>query len=203
MSNLLLFNKRILLFSLSILISEISFAQFSNFPNDSVTNYKDRNQMMWQLGISFPDLPSKLGDKNVNPTFVPSDSLNPDGNWKDEASHLVTRTGFGLWNNYDDDKVGVYTPINLLEMNDGSLISTSDEWFENRRPEVWKDVTEQVWGVIPDESLLPSVTFTSTDKSGGEREKAYIEKELTGTIDISVYPEVKKHTKDYCNITCA
>ncbi len=195
MLNLLSCKKTNLFFVFSMLLYAVSFAQFPDFPTDSVTNIEDRNQMMWQLGISFPDLPSKLNDTNANPTFVPSDSLNSEGNWKDIDNHLITRTGFGLWNNYDETKVVEYTPINLLEMNHGSLISTSDEWFENRRPEVWKDVTEQVWGVIPDESLLPSVTFTTIENNGGEGDKAYIEKEILGTIDITSYPEVRNIPK--------
>jgi hypothetical protein len=35
-------------------------AQFPSFPPDNVTNTMDRDQMMWQLGLSFPALPPKL-----------------------------------------------------------------------------------------------------------------------------------------------
>jgi hypothetical protein len=126
-----------------------------------------------------------------------------------------TRSGFGLWNNYDDNKTGIYTPIDLLKMKDGTVISSPDQWWNLRRPEILRDVTEDVWGVIPPDSILPDVTFTTSVSmeegtgartgaetgagfgagteavTGAETGAGYIQKIITGSIDISRYPQVR------------
>jgi hypothetical protein len=164
---------------------------FPAFPPKDVNFTMDRDQMLSQLGITFPTLPPKTGDKNVPPYTWPADSTNPDGNWRDSANHIITRSNFGLWNNYDQDKVGVYTPIDLLKMKNGTLISTSKEWWLRRRPEIMKDVQTEIWGWMPPDSILPKVTFTTTITTGGKGNNAYIQKEITGKIDISRYPQVR------------
>ncbi|MBN1416981.1 MAG: hypothetical protein JW973_17930 [Bacteroidales bacterium] len=44
-------------------------AQFPAFPPEDATSVIDRDQMMWQLGITFPDLPSKQAD-NHRPVYA-------------------------------------------------------------------------------------------------------------------------------------
>lgn len=60
-----------------------SNAQFPDFPPDDVTRTMDRDQMMWQLGISFPELPPKLEDPNRPDSAWPSNASNPEVNWTD------------------------------------------------------------------------------------------------------------------------
>lgn len=166
-------------------------AQFPDFPPDDVTRTQDRDQMMWQLGISYPSLPLKLEDPNAPENAWPSNASNPEGNWTDAENHTITRSGFGLWNNYDDSKVGEYTPIDLLKMKNGGSVLSQEEWWNYRRPEILKDVCEEVWGVIPPDSILPEVTFSVNASTGGSGSSAYIQKVITGTIDISRYPQVR------------
>lgn len=164
---------------------------FSAFPPKNVTFTMDRDQMIGQLGISFPILPPKLQDKNVPKNVWPADSTNPDGNWRDSANHIVTRTGFGLWNNYDEALAGVYTPIDLLKMKNVTVITNANDWWTKRRPEIFNDVQNEVWGFIPDKSILPSVKFSIKTTTGGKGNNAYIQKEITGKIDLSRYPQVR------------
>jgi hypothetical protein len=189
-----------------LLLASAVYAQFPAFPPSDVTNTQDRDQMMWQLGISYPTLPAKLNDPNAPSHSYPSNSLNPEGNWTDAAGHTITRSGHGLWNNYydisagffpgpDSLKVGIYTPIDLLEMKDHAHIATSTEWWTRRRPEILKDVQEQLWGVIPPDSILPSVTFSVITSHGGSGSSAYKQKIITGTIDITRYPAVRNVPK--------
>jgi hypothetical protein len=193
----------IVMFFLVIMVSNYVCAQFPDFPPANVTNTQDRDQMLWQLGISFPGLPPKLEDPNAPEGSYPADESDPEGNWTDAAGNTITRSSNGLWNNYDDYsagffpgpdslRVGSYTPIDLLKMKDSSyIISTADEWWNIRRPEIIKDVQEQVWGVIPHDSILPAVTWSVAVTKGGSGASAYIQKDITGTIDISRYPEVR------------
>lgn len=179
----------IIILFIPILINAQS--KFSEFPPKDVNHTMDRNQMLEQLEITFPELPSKLEDKNAPKGNVPNDPNNPDGNWKDPDGQLVVRSSFGLWSNYNQNKPGVYTPIDLLKMKDGATISTAEEWWNKRRPEVKYDVENEIWGVVPDKSILPNVTFASITSTGGKENLAYIQKDITGTIDISRYPQVR------------
>ena len=168
------------------------------FPPSNVSHTQDRDQMMYQLGITFPtNLPVRNLDPNRPPDAYPLDPNNLDGNWSDSlgTGNTIQRTDWGLWNNYHDNKVGVYTPIDLLKMKDGTVVTTADQWWNQRRPEIEKDVKQQLWGVIPPDSILPKVTWsvvTTTGVSGGS---AYIQKAITGTIDISRYPSVRNRPK--------
>jgi hypothetical protein len=178
-----------------VLFSSITIAQ-------APTSEQDRNQMMQQLGLSFPRIPAKLFDPNRPVNTWPSDQSSPQGNWTDSAGHIITTSGYGLWNNYSDNssglfpgpdstKLGDYTPINLLKMKDGTIITTSAQWWSQRRHEILKDVQEQVWGLIPPDSILPKVIWSATVVSSGSRDSAYIQKTILGTIDISRYPDVR------------
>lgn len=177
-------------------------AQFPSFPPAAVTSTQDRDQMMWQLGLSFPVLPAKLRDTVASPNAYPSDAANPEGNWTDAAGHNITRSGFGLWNNYDDSgaglspgpqawRVGAYTPIDLLMMKNGTTVSTPGDWMTARRPEILKDIKEQLWGEIPPNSILPAVSWSTTTSTGGSGNSAYKQRAIRGAIDISRYPGVR------------
>jgi hypothetical protein len=170
---------------------QLSYGQFPEFPPDTVTRAMDRDQMMWQLGISFPDLVPKLEDPHAPANAWPADSANPEGNWTDAMHRTFTRSGFGLWNNYDDNKTGVYTPIDLLKMDDGMPISSPEQWWNLRRPEIFREVCEEVWGVIPPDSILSDVTFSTVESKGEAAGLVYIQKIITGNIDVSRYPQVR------------
>jgi hypothetical protein len=202
--------KTFIIISLTIILfsffNKKIYSQFPSFPPDSVTNKQDRNQMMWQLGISFPSLPQKLHDQNAPPDAHPSNAADPEDSWTDALKHGYARSGHGLWNNYDDNstgffpgaqswRVGTYTPIDLLKMHDGTVITNAEQWWDKRRQEILKDVQEQLWGVIPADSILPKVTWAVTTSISGTGSSEYIQKIITGTIDISRYPNVRNVPK--------
>lgn len=164
---------------------------FPDSPPDNVDHVMDRNQMMAQLGITFTPQPPKLEDPNRPADAYPADPDNPEGNWVNDLGYTVTRSGHGLWVTYDDDHAGDYTPIDLLTMHDGTRITTAEQWWNQRRPEMFNDVQQQIWGVIPDADKLPDVTWEVTETIKGEGEHAYIEKTITGHIDTSRYPQVR------------
>ena len=183
----------------SLLFVCVSLAQFPEFPPDNVTHTMDRDQMLWQLGLTMPELPLKTEDPKAPEGAYPADPAKPDGNWTDSSRHTITRSGFGLWNNYDDGpegynpgpeawRVGEYTPIDLLKNKDGSVVKSAGVWWQTRRQEIRKDVTEQLWGVIPPDNVLPKVNWSVTRSETNEE---FVEKDILGTIDISRYPDVR------------
>src|ERR1700733_1517068 len=58
--------------------------------------------MMWQLGATAPVLPSKLGDPNRPPSGFPKSATSPEGDLQNFYGHTITRSLWGLWNNYED-----------------------------------------------------------------------------------------------------
>lgn len=201
----LLRNPKKLFLLIPLLTFTISlFGQFPAFPPDDVDNLMDRDQMVNQLGIIIPDYIPKLNDLNSPPDAYPSDASDPEGNWTDDlgTGNTVQRSDFLLWNNYhdyhygyhpgpDSVKAGDYTAIDLLKMNDGTPITDEIAWGTLRRPELFEDVQNAVWGVVPHDSILPDVSWNITTTQVGSGSTAYIQKEITGVIDISRYPDVR------------
>ncbi|MCG6190036.1 BACON domain-containing protein [Maribellus maritimus] len=174
---------------------------FPDFPPEDVTREMDFNQMLLQMGITLPELPPRKDDPNLPKGAVPSNPNNPDGSWSYNG-HNLNRSAWGLWDNYDDTsegffpgrdsfRVGKYTPISLLRMNSGEEITSAKEWWEKKRPEIAHDLQSSLYGFFPPEEKLPSVKFYVVKTTGGKGNTEYIQKELTGEIDISQYPEVR------------
>ena len=212
MKSIITHSKRVWVFiALSTLCLLSAKAQFPAFPPTTVTNVQDRDQMMWQLGLSFPATPPKLQDKYKPPFTWPTNLASPEDNWTDSAGHTITRGGYGLWNNYDDDstgflpgghnnnilngpeawRVGKYDIPNLLKMNNGTMITSPQQWWSMRRPEIEKDAAEQLYGVLPADSILPKIKYVVAVTTGGTGAGAYIQKTITGYIDSSRYPSVR------------
>lgn len=185
---------RLFLIFLFAVISSIHSQPFPKFPPENVTATMGRDQMLWQLGIAFPQLPSQLENPHRSKNAFPSDPLNPEGNWTNSTGHITTRSPFGLWNNYSDYatgilpgpnsiRVGYYTPIDLLKAKDSTCITTPKQWWEKRRPEILNNVQEEVWEKIPPDSVLTKVKFSVESTANG------------GWIDIFRYPQVRNWLK--------
>ena len=183
--------------------NERSQSKFPDFPPDNVTNLMDRDQMLEQLGIVLPQLPPRIEDPNAPGNAFPVNPSSPEGNWTDSGRiNTIVRSPFGLWNNYSDRssglfpgpdsaRLGDYTPIDLLKMKNGKVITTADEWWNRRRPEIYKDLEEALYGKLPDEEILPSIKWDVKTTTGGKGNLAYIQKEITGIIDVSRYSQVR------------
>src|SRR5688500_3620935 len=145
------------------LISQAQNCSLPAVPDGTITSAQDRDHMLCQLGISFPVLPPRLQDPNRPVNAWPVDEANPEGNWTDPLGHTVVRTNFGLWHTYDSDAGAAggamsgfgdygpfsaprYTGIDLLRMQDGDKVATATDWWQKRRPEIFKLVQEQFYG---------------------------------------------------------
>src|SRR5216683_1037092 len=56
---------------------------FPAFPAASTTTTEDREQMLWQLGITAPTLPPRAQDPSRPPNASPLDPAHTEGNWTD------------------------------------------------------------------------------------------------------------------------
>lgn len=98
----------ILILVYAVALSISAQTVFPVFPPDDVSSVMDHDQMLWQLGIKLPVLPPKMEDPNKPLSAWPADKNNPEGNWTDEVKHTITRSAFGLWNNYSDKSMGFF-----------------------------------------------------------------------------------------------
>jgi hypothetical protein len=95
--------------------------------------------------------------------------------------------------NFDEAKANVYpnTPDPLL-LKSGKRVTTADQWWSQRRPEIVADYEREVLGKAP--ANLPKVTWeivkTTPEKYGGSD---VVAKMLTGHVDNSIDPQISVH----------
>jgi hypothetical protein len=92
--------------------------------------------------------------------------------------------------NWDETKANVYTnlPDPLVEKS-GKKVTTAQEWWKVRRPEIVADYDREVLGLTP--ANLPKVTWevvSTTPEKMGDVE--VVTKRLAGHVDNSSYPQI-------------
>ncbi len=71
--------------------------------------------------------------------------------------------------NYDESKIPPYTLPALLVANDGAAVTTSGEWAQKRRMEVFEIFESQVYGKVPSGNVSVETTLVSeTSALGGK-----------------------------------
>src|SRR5579863_302658 len=129
-------------------------------PPKDWTAEQDHQNMMDQLGI-----------KSLRP--------GPSGNEKD-PNHA----------NYDEDKANSYGDLpDALTLKSGKKVTSAEQWWKQRRPEIVEDFEREVLDRIPPN--VPKVTWTAkstTDSKAGVF--PVVEKKLIGHADNSAYPSI-------------
>jgi lysophospholipase L1-like esterase len=129
-------------------------------PPANWTAEQDHQNMMDQLGI-----------KALRP--------GPSGNEKD-ANHA----------NYDEVKANPYGDLpDALTLKSGKKVTSAQQWWNQRRPEIVEDFEREVLGRIPPNvpKLTWAVKNTSDSKAGVF---PVVEKQLIGHLDNSAYPSI-------------
>jgi lysophospholipase L1-like esterase len=129
-------------------------------PPSNWTAEQDHQNMMDQLGI-----------KALRP--------GPSGNVKD-TNHA----------NYDETKANPYGDLpDALTLKNGKRVTSAEQWWNQRRPEIVEDFEREVLGRIP--ANVPKVTWsvknTSDSKAGVF---PVVQKQLIGHVDNSAYPSI-------------
>ena len=123
----------------------------------------------WTADQDHQNMMDQLGIKALRP--------GPSGNESD-PNHA----------NYDESKANPYPNLpDVLTLKNGKKVTTADEWWKLRRPEIEHDMQEYVYGFVP--KNVPKVTWTLkvVDHEFVGR-TAVIAKQLVGHVDNSVYP---------------
>ena len=90
--------------------------------------------------------------------------------------------------NYDEALANPYPDLpDVLTLKNGTKVTTRDQWWTRRRPEIVEDLEREVYGRLPPD--IPRVTWTVT---ASERDsvgpRPVIAKQLVGHVDNSSYP---------------
>ena len=92
--------------------------------------------------------------------------------------------------NYDESKVNAFTLPDPLVCKDGTEVTTPEQWWSGRRPEIVEDFDREVYGRVPKD--VPKVTWevveTKEEKVGNI---PAITKRLVGHVDHSICPQIK------------
>ena len=130
-------------------------------PIVTFTTREDHQHMMHQLGIT-----------RLRP--------GPSGNPADPNAA-----------NTDESKANPYPELpQLMTLKNGQPVTTSEQWWKQRRPEIVEDFEREVLGRVPDS--VPDVTWevvNTLEKKLGETD--VVEKRLLGRVDNSECPEIE------------
>ena len=124
------------------------------------TPAEDHQNMMQQLGI-----------KSLRP--------GPSGN-ESAPNHA----------NYDESVANPYPNLpDVLTLKNGKKVTTAQDWWDKRRPEIVEDFEREVLGRIPKDvpKVLWTVTRTVHEKVGG---RPVVGKQLVGHVDNSSFPAI-------------
>lgn len=135
-------------------------------PPVNFTAQQDHDNMMKQLGI-----------KTLRP--------GPSGDEK-APNHA----------NYDPALANPYPNLpDILTLNNGKKITTADEWWKQRRPQIVEDFEREVYGRVP--AHVPKVTWTVrvTDHEFIGFFMPVIAKQLIGHVDNSDCPQIDVNIK--------
>ena len=92
--------------------------------------------------------------------------------------------------NYDESKANPYPDYpDVMIMKNGQKVTTPEQWWNQRRPEIVEDFAREVYGRVPDN--VPKVTWEVTNVTEGQNGDIPIKtKTVVGHVDNSSYPAI-------------
>jgi hypothetical protein len=125
----------------------------------------------WSAEQNHQNMMDQLGIKALR--------VGPSGNEKD-PNHA----------NYDEAKANPYGDLpDALKLKSGQKVTSAEQWWNQRRPEIVEGFKREVYGRIPPD--VPKVTWavkTTTDSKVGVF--PVVERQLVGHVDNSAYPSI-------------
>jgi lysophospholipase L1-like esterase len=143
----------------SVLVAALQQASPAPAPVNWTTE-EDHRDMMRQLGIT---------------------SLRPGPSGNEAAPNHA---------NYDEAKANPFPNLpDPLMLNDGGKVTTADDWWTRRRPEIVEAFEREMYGRVP--ANTPKVTWTVSDSGTATIEGHPVSgKQLVGHVDNSSYPAI-------------
>src|SRR5206468_4012943 len=92
--------------------------------------------------------------------------------------------------NTDEAKANPYPKLpDPLVCKDGTQVTTAEQWWKKRRPEIVEDFDREVYGRVPKETPKVKWEVAATDKQT-VGDVPVVTKKLVGHVDNSAYPPV-------------
>jgi hypothetical protein len=92
--------------------------------------------------------------------------------------------------NFDESKVAPYSLPDPLSMKNGQRVTTSAQWWKQRRPEIVEDFDREIYGRVP--RNLPKVAWQATRVTREtDGTVPVLVKELIGHVDNGSYPSIE------------
>jgi hypothetical protein len=93
--------------------------------------------------------------------------------------------------NYDESKANIYGDLpNALKLKNGQTVTSAEQWWHQRRPEIVNDFETEILGRIPAD--VPRVTWTAEAARDAKTGVFPVhETHLIGHVDNSAYPAIK------------
>jgi lysophospholipase L1-like esterase len=153
-------------------LSRLAFTALALFVCQTLTDAQtSAPPTNWTAEQDHQNLMNQLGIKALRP--------GPSGNEKD-ANHA----------NYDEAKANPYGDLpDAFTLKSGQRVTTAEQWWKQRRPEIVEDFEREVLGRVP--SNVPRVTWavkSTNDSKAGVF--PVVEKRLLGHVDNSAYPSI-------------
>lgn len=93
--------------------------------------------------------------------------------------------------NYDESLANPYPNLpDVLTLKNGQKVTTADQWWKQRRPEIVEDFEREVYGRVPKNAPKVTWTVTVTDHEFVGFFTPVIAKNLIGHVDNSAYPQI-------------
>jgi hypothetical protein len=86
----------------------------------------------------------------------------------------------GHVSNYSEEKIPAYTLPDPLVMSNGERVTSAEQWYNKRRPEILKFYQSQIYGRVPAET--PKVIWRVTETDTKARDGAAILKRVVGVM---------------------
>jgi lysophospholipase L1-like esterase len=135
----------------------------------------------------------------------PSTRAAPPINWTAEQDHqnMMDQLGIKVLRpgangnekapdhaNYDESKANPFPNLpDALTLKNGAKVTTAEEWWKQRRPEIVEDFEREVVGRIP--ANVPKVAWTVASTTNTKAGVFPVtEKQLIGHVDNSTYPAI-------------
>jgi len=93
--------------------------------------------------------------------------------------------------NYDEAKANSYGDLpDALTLKSGEKVTSAEQWWKQRRPEIIEDFSREVLGRVP--PGVPEVTWTVKNAADSKTGVfPVLEKQLIGHVDNSAYPAIQ------------
>jgi len=93
--------------------------------------------------------------------------------------------------NYDEAKATPYPNLpDPLTLKNGKRVTTVDEWWKQRRPEIIEEFDREIYGRVPKNTPKVDWKVVSTEKQKVGGQEAVV-KRVNGVVDNSSYPAIK------------